>query len=130
MWRPSEGRKIPIHFMSRHRALIDYHPLTIHHAHAEKQVEDSSGLQSLSTFSELNLNLKVSNTMLGTVRILPGKYSFLWCNTTSLLSRVKTSDSIVSQTNAQFRQGKCSSEPIKFQKNNSNHVIALAGNLS
>ena len=47
-----------------------------------------------------------------------------------LLSRVKTSDSIVLLTNAQFLQGKCGSEPIELQKNNSNHVIALAGNLS
>ena len=39
-----------------------------------------------------------------------------------LLWRVKTSDSITVVTNA---QGKYSSEPIKLQKNSSNHVIAL-----
>ena len=49
---------------------------------------------------------------------------------TFLLSRVKTSDSIMLLTNAQFFQEKCSSEPIKLQKINSNHVIALAENLS
>ena len=32
-------------------------------------------------------------------------------------------------TNAQFIQGECGSEPIKLQKNNSNHLTTLAGNL-
>ena len=39
-------------------------------------------------------------------------------------------DSIILLMNAQFLPRKCSSEPIKLQKNNSNRVIALAGNLS